>query len=299
MKRNRPSHFALLALCLGPISAAHAIGIFPPAAGQPGSTAIAAGSPLFQGWATSVVNYTPGSNVDQQFRTPEKALGAPGNSDGSGAGFTFDIVSLGRGGSITLGFDAPLFDGPGADFAVFENSFSDTFLELAWVEVSSDGSNFFRSPAFSLTPSPVGAFGAVDPTEIEGVAGKYRAGFGTPFDLAQLAGTPGLDVNNVGFVRLVDIVGDGSAPNDLNPQSLADWLNVPLVGLPQSLVDIALNAPAAIYDPYPTVGSAGFDLDAIGAINVAVVPLPASAWLLGSGIAFLWARRRRAVRQDG
>ena len=57
------------------------------------------------------------------------------------------VVSLGDGGSITLTFAHPLSDGTGPDLAVFENAFNDTFLELAFVEVSSDGANFVRFPA--------------------------------------------------------------------------------------------------------------------------------------------------------
>jgi hypothetical protein len=296
ISRLRPHPAVLAGLLVASSGAAHGAGIFPPAAGQPGSTAVAAGSPAIQGWATSVVSYVPGTFVDASFQTPQRALGAAGNSNGANLGFTFDIVSLGRGGNITLGFDTPIINGPGSDFAVFENSFSDTFLELAWVEVSSDGSNFVRFPAFSLTAAPVGGFGSVDPTNIEGVAGKYRGGFGTPFDLDDLAGIPGLDVNQVTQVRLVDIVGDGSAANDLTPQSLADWLNLPLAGLPPELVALAQNAPSVIYDPFPTTGSAGFDLDAVGVINAAVVPLPATAWLMASAIGALAGRRWRRQR---
>lgn len=46
-----------------------------------------------------------------------------------------------------------------------------------------------------------------------------------------------------------------------------------------------------IYDPYPTPGSAGFDLDAAGVINA--VPIPGSLWLLGSGLIGLVAIRRK------
>lgn len=285
-------HSVLLAVLATALPAAHAAGIFTGAAGTPGSNAVAATSPEILGWATAVVSYTPGTHVDPGFQTPAKALGVAGNSDGNDAGFAFDMVSLGRGGSITLTLDRPIMDGVGYDFAVFENSFSDTFLELAWVEVSSDGSSFFRFPAFSLTPGPVGAFGAMDPTGIEGMAGKHRGGFGTPFDLAQLADRPGLDVGHVSYVRLVDVVGDGSAPNDLDSASLAQWFGVAQGDLPAALVALADNAPNAIYDPYPTVGSAGFDLDALGVMNVAPVPVPAAGWLLVTAIGSLWLRRR-------
>jgi len=257
----------LLLLALAPLSAA--AGIFAPAAGQPGTTAISRTDPDFDAWAVAHQDYVAGLAVDAAFRTPDKALGFPGNSDGSGQGFVFDIVSLGRGGSITLRFSPGIANGPGPDFAVFENSITDTFLEFATVEVSSDGQNFVAFPAFSLVPAPVSGFGSVDTTDVEQLAGKYRRGFGTPFDLQQLAGSPDLDLANVRYVRLVDVVGDGSVPNDLTPQRLADWLGLPLSGLPQALIDIVNSAPPGVYDPYPTVGSAGFDLDAVGVLQPA------------------------------
>jgi hypothetical protein len=249
-------------------------GIFAPAAGQPGSTAIGRNDPDFVAWAVAHQDYIAGLEVDAAFQTPAKALGFPGNSDGSGQGFVFDVVSLGRGGSITLRFSPGIANGPGYDFAVFENSITDTFLEFARVEVSSDGQNFVAFPAFSLVPAPVSGFGSVAATDVEQLAGKYRRGFGTPFDLQQLAGSPGLDLANVRYVRLVDVVGDGTAGNDLTPQRLADWLGLPLSELPQALVDIVNAAPPVIYDPYPTVGSAGFDLDAVGVLQPALLDAP-------------------------
>ncbi len=213
-----------------------AAGPYAPAAGEVGSTAIAMDDPAIVAWATDWKQYTPGTEVSATFQTPDKALGpAVGNS--------FDIVSLGRGGEITLQFDIPIRDGLGADFAVFENSVTDTFLELAYVEVSSNGTDFFRFDTDSLTASSVGGFGSVDPTNIDGFAGKYRQGVGTPFDLNDLAGiSADLDVNAISHVRLIDIVGDGSQTD---------------------------SSGDTVYDPFPTVGSAGFDLDAIGVINQA------------------------------
>ncbi len=213
-----------------------AAGPYAPAAGQFGSTAIAMDDPAIIAWATDWKQYTPGTEVSATFQTPEKALGPA-------VGTSFDIVSLGRGGEITLQFDIPIRDGLGSDFAVFENSVTDTFLELAFVEVSSNGTDFFRFDTDSLTASSVGGFGSVDPTNIDGFAGKYRQGFGTPFDLNDLAGVSAdLDVSAISHVRLIDIVGDGSQTD---------------------------SSGDTVYDPYPTVGSAGFDLDAIGVINQA------------------------------
>jgi hypothetical protein len=210
-------------------------GPYAPAAGQAGSTAIGKDSPLIAAWATGHVNYLPGAGATAPFITPSKAYG-------QAEGLPGEIVSLGDSGQITLAFANPIADGPGFDFAVFENSFSDTFLELAWVEVSGDGANFFRFANDSLTASPVPFLGgSIDPTNLEGLAGKYRGGFGTPFDLASLG------LSQVTHVRLVDVIGDGTAKD---------------------------TSGDTIYDPYPTSGSAGFDLDAVGVMNQ--VPEPST-----------------------
>ena len=223
-----------------------AAGLFAPAAGQPDSTAVDATDPAIEAWASGYRDYQQGSHLSSEFIAPNKALGVPGNSNGNQEGVVFDIVSLGRGGSITLTFSRPIVNGSGFDFAVFENSFDDTFLEFAKVEVSSDGFNFVAFPAFSQVPGPVGGFGAVDVTEVEQLAGKYRGGYGTPFDLEQLVGLSAVDLNDIRYVRLNDVVGDGTSPNDLTPQAIADWLGVDVAIFSQVLLDIINSAPPVI-----------------------------------------------------
>jgi len=230
-------------LCWLSLSVPAIAGPYAPAAGQPGSTAVHMDDPAFVGWATGYRDYIAGGNVDTTWQTPEKALG-------KAVGGSYDVVSLGRGGQITLTFNPPIEDGEGWDFAVFENSFSDTFLELAYVEVSTNGQDFVRFDSISLTPNPVGGFGNVDPTDIDGLAGKYRQGYGMPFDLQDLAGKTevlagDVDLARIGYVKIIDIVGDGTHSD---------------------------SRAHVIYDPYPTVNSAGFDLDAIGVSNGAPYP---------------------------
>lgn len=217
---------------------------YAPAAGQTGTTAMAADSSAFIAWAT-------GSDLQRGYQNiadPSMGYASVGDSFSVvGIAGTNGVVSLGDGGSAIVHFAHPIVNGPSWDFAVFENSFNDTFLELAFVEVSSDGTHFYRFPASSLTQtdSQTLSFGATDPAKINNLAGKYRAMYGTPFDLAEMTGIAGLDVNDVRFVKIVDVIGD------IDPQYASH--------------DTAGNA---VNDPWPTAfPSGGFDLDAVGVIH--------------------------------
>jgi hypothetical protein len=213
---------------------------FAPAAGSSASSALSKDDARFAAWASKIVAVNYGDAVTAEWQTPDNALGPA-------SGSTTDVVSLGEGGTITVGFDVPLADGTGYDFAVFENGFGDDYLELAFVEVSSDGTHYVRFDTSSLVDAPVGAYGRLDPTKLEGFAGKYRVGFGTPFDLAWLEARPEvqaglLDLSRITSIRVVDIIGDGRVRDSFGH---------------------------VVYDPFPTTGSAGFDLEAIGLLNVA------------------------------
>ncbi|NCD23891.1 MAG: DUF4465 domain-containing protein, partial [Spartobacteria bacterium] len=197
-----------------------------------GSDGIAATNPAILCWATGWTNYLPGPVLSNQYLNAENALGAAFGADGQTN--EFHVTGLGDQGSITLTFPVPIADGPGPDFAVFENAFADTFLELAWCEVSSDGTNFVRFRGHCLATEPIADF--TDPTAYGGFAGRHVRSVGTPFDLRLLAGAPGLDVRRVTHVRLTDVRGDGDTPDSYgNP----------------------------IYDPTPEWGPGDFDLDAV------------------------------------
>jgi len=204
-----------------------------------GTDAVPLADPRVVGWAGAVVAPVAwGTDLLPKWQETGRALG-PCTGD------PLDVVSLGNGGTLAVTFDPPIADGPGPDLAVFENGITDTFLELAWVEVSSDGATFVRFPAFYDGDAPVSAYAGHDRALIHGFAGRYRVGFGTPFDLAELAADPAvtrgaLDLAAVRVVRLVDVVGDGSRLD---------------------------GAGHPIYDPTPTVESAGFDLDAVAALR--------------------------------
>ena len=70
--------------------------------------------------ATEVVDFQPGHNGFGDSRLPDIVLGPPmGGGEYSGG---IDVLSLGVGGEITLGFGPrECIDGPGVDFIVFES----------------------------------------------------------------------------------------------------------------------------------------------------------------------------------
>jgi len=226
------------------LSKLFAQGPYAPAVGNEGCTAIHKDSSVFEAWATTCDLQRGWQNI------ADTSLGQPTigtNVSATGSPMANGLVSLGDGGIATLSFNGYIYNDSGADFAVFENSFDGMFLELAFVEVSSDGINFFRFDAVSLTPNLVQLDNnaQMDATYIHNLAGKYRAGYGTPFDLAELDGIAGLDISQITHVRIIDVVGS------INP----------LFGTYDSQNNI-------INDPYPTpFTQGGFDLDAVGVIH--------------------------------
>ena len=217
---------------------------FAPPAGQPGSTAMYKDSSAFVAWATGskiLRGYQDISMPSLGYATVGDSAAAMGKADGT------KVVSLGDGGEAILTFKFPIKNEEGYDFAVFENGFSDTFLELAFVEVSSDGIHFFRFPAVSNTQDTLqmGNDASIDARHLNNLAGKYRSTYGTPFDLQELSGIPELDINKVTHVKIIDVVGSINATyatHDTNGKK--------------------------INDPWPTgFASSGFDLDAVGVIH--------------------------------
>lgn len=219
---------------------------FAPAAGQPGSTALRADSSCFINWA-SHCHIQRGL---KQINLPDSGYASVGTAQSAiGQASTNGVVSLGDGGIATLSFNPPITDGNGFDFAIFENTFLDTFLELAFVEVSTDSQSWARFPNECLTQTKVqtAAFGFTQPTNIHNLAGKYRHPYGTPFDLKDLAMMSNIRTNEIRYVRIIDVVG---SIDTLYAQR--DSKN------------------RIINDPWPTpFASSGFDLDAVGVINQA------------------------------
>ena len=233
---------------------------FAPAADEPGSSAIFKDSSVFKAWASECyvnrgyiniedtnLTYTQGDITSNKafFGSDTLALGQPNG--------IMDVVSLGDGGSAVITLKDAMVNGKGPDFAVFENGFKQSappylyYLELAFVEVSSDGLNYIRFPSVSLTQdsSQINQYGGINPENINNLAGKYIVDYGTPFDLEDLKDSSNIDINNITHIKIIDVVGD---INDsfANYDSQGNKIN----------------------DPWPTpFWSGGFDLEAVGIIN--------------------------------
>lgn len=237
-------HITLISLSSLLVSGLSSFAQFAPGVGQPGTTAMYKDSSAFTGWATKC-SISRGLQDISVSSGPYASVGDSTSAFGKAG--TTGVVSLGDGGIATLQFASPIQNGPGPDLAVFENSFDDSFLELAFVEVSSDDGTYFRFPAVSNTDATTqtAAFGLTDPTKIHNLAGKYRGNYGTPFDLSDIPDNLLLNKQAITHVRIIDVVGciqDQYCTRDANNNK--------------------------VNDPWPTAfGSGGFDLDAVGAIH--------------------------------
>ena len=225
---------------------------FAPAQDQPGTTAMHADSSAFVAWATGCVAEPGPMNISN----PSAGTAGSGWPASNVIGFpqgTMGVTCLGDGGMATVTFASPICNREGPDFAVFENGFENAqtpgywFLELGFVEVSSDGEHFFRFPAYSntQTDTQLGGMGCIDPSQIHNLASKYGAMYGTPFDLDEVPDDPLLDKDHITHVRIVDVVGS------IDPE----YATYDCQGHP-------------VNDPWPTpFASGGMDLDAVGVIH--------------------------------
>tara|TARA_Y100000782_G_C10185534_1_gene266266 strand:- start:2388 stop:3377 length:990 start_codon:yes stop_codon:yes gene_type:complete len=226
-------------------------GPFHPGVGIAGSNAVYMDSNIVYGWAQNCTVIRGYENIATPSTLASAGLEnqAEGKADGT-------IVSLGDSGIALYTLAEPLSDHNGYDFAVFENGFYSPleegyFLELAFVEVSSDGTNYYRFPATSLTDTStqVDPYGVMDPTYVNNLAGKYQSGYGVPFDLSELDSITTLDLQAITHIRIVDVVG---AIDTAYAQRDKD-------GRP-------------VNDPWPTEwASSGFDLDALAFLDESIV----------------------------
>lgn len=243
-------------------------------------------------WADAVVSYVAGSGAPAAFQTPAVALGEPTRFTGQTAGFPGsvtpfasafegdEIVSIGRGGSLTLRFDEPVLNDAanpwGIDLLVFGNAFfySDDFSPVAqnvWqaggrIEISSDGADWraitgvdadgvFPTLGYSDEVNPFG-----------GAAGNLLSDFTKPVDPS--FAWQGLDLAGL----VAGYAGSGGGAG----------VDIGSVGLSSvSFVRFSLATDAAL---------AKFEIDAVSDV---AVPGPGVLGVMAGGLVLL--RRRRGA----
>ena len=223
---------------------------YAPQAGLLGSTALHKDSSIFVDWAINCTINRGWMNV------ADTALGkTTAGVNSSASGFPDgDVVSLGDGGEAIYYFSNPIVNGPGFDFAIFENGFRNpadsnlSYMELAFVEVSNDGVNYKRFAATSHIDTSIQTAGFGQYTDcrlVNGLAGKYIANNGTPFDLDEFLPLSSINLNDIHYIKIKDVVG-------------SIHRNYCSYDAQQNIIN----------DPYPTdFISGGFDLDALGIIH--------------------------------
>lgn len=262
--------------------------------------AAAAAGAVASPFATSVVSYTSGSNANPSYTEASSALGSAARTTGSGAfasgvtpfnpAFSTDqIVSVGSGGHLTLGFDTAFTNNAshrfGVDLIIFSNSFfvDQSFFDadptndgsgvlgaapavfgsagIADVFVSADGQDWRLAAVTSLNLFPTLAYSDYTQTTPSGpglVPTDYTRAIDPAITLASLA-----DLSFGELIARYDGSGGGVG------------IDIASTGLTSArFVRIENNSNAA------------FNIDA-----VSVVPAPASVMAL-AGIG-LSARRRR------
>jgi len=236
----------LVISCIALLLSTVCFGQFDPAGGQTGSKAIHKDDVSLSYWGDSVVV----QRGNQRINASNPVVVSTGVETDALGQADNRTISLGDGGTATYIFKRPVTNIDGPDFVVFENGFEwagGYFLELAFVEVSSDGKRFVRFPAQSMadTTNQIENLAYMECEWYHNLAGKHQAPYGTPFDLEELIDTTQIDLSAITHIRLVDVVGsvnDSFVRRDINGRK--------------------------INDPWPTdFESGGFDLDGVGVLQ--------------------------------
>ncbi|MCA9276137.1 MAG: hypothetical protein KDA29_08930 [Phycisphaerales bacterium] len=252
-------------------------------------------------FATSVLSYDPGTNATAGYTNANTALGSAERFTGEGVfpgGVTpfnpafgnDELVSIGSGGHLTLGFDATITNDAshlyGIDLIIFSNS---GFVDTSWsdadpsndgsgvvgsnpfvfgaggeatIQVSQNGTDWFTASITALDLFPTLGYSDYTSTT-PGDHGSIESDFSLAMD-------PNLTVDDLANLSFAELVAfyDGSGGG---------------IG-----IDIASSGlDSASYVRFLNNSGEAFEIDA-----VAVVPAPGVLFMLGLGGIFATPRRR-------
>ncbi|MBX3361230.1 MAG: hypothetical protein KF912_04280 [Phycisphaeraceae bacterium] len=245
-------------------------------------------------YATQWLTYNAGSNPALNYTDPASALGRPSRFTGDNAEFLYpsavtafngafnydQVVSIGTGGHIVLGFDTPVRDNPnnpfGIDILIFGNtSFIDAdypngivggiFSEGGVVELSADGLHWVTATGVvpDGTIPTIGYSDLTDPFAL--TRGSVPSNFRLPVD-------PSIDFAGMNYTQVLDAYnGSGGGTG----------IDIGAYGL--SVVNYV-----RISNPF---GTSAIEIDALS--RVAAIPAPGSLTLILAA-SFVAPRRRRS-----
>lgn len=237
-------------------------------------------------WADRVVSYTAGDGVSADFDNPARALGSPTRVNFFGDTVTpfntpywsTDVVSIGRGGSLTVAFDEAVtndaFNPFGIDLLVFGNQFYVTgndgrvtglFAEGGSIELSSDGVHWTLVTGL-MAESGFATNGFIDTVDLQfgSDVGTMPTDFTKPVDPS---------FSTLGLTREQVVAGYNGSGGGLG-------IDIGAYGLSEVRFVRVTNAIDAAGTP---------DID--GFADVTAVPAPAALAVLGLGIL---GRRKRS-----
>lgn len=252
-------------------------------------------------FATSVLSYDAGSNAVAGYTNANTALGSAERFTGEGifpggvtpfnpAWTSDELVSVGSGGHLTLGFDATITNSAsnafGIDFIVFSNA---GFLDTSWSDAdpNNDGSGVVGPNPFIF-----GAGGAATIQVSQNGTDWHTASI-TTLDLFPTLGYADFTETTPGAPGLVE----SNFAQAMDPTlALSDFANLTfaeIVALYNGSgggigIDIASTGlESASYVRFLNESGEAFEIDA-----VAVVPAPGVLFMLGLGGVFATPRRR-------
>lgn len=252
-------------------------------------------------FATSVLSYDAGSNAVAGYNDPMTALGSAERFTGEGvfpggvtpfnpAFGTDELVSVGSGGHLSLGFNTTITNNAahayGIDLIVFSNS---GFLDTSWSDAdpNNDGSGVVGSNPFVF-----GAGGEATIQVSQNGTDWFTASI-TTLDLFPTLGYSDYTTTTPGELGMVE----SDFTRALNPATtLADLANLSFAELVAFYdgsgggigIDIASSGlDSASYVRFLNNSGEAFEIDA-----VAVVPAPGVLFMLGLGGIFATPRRR-------
>lgn len=236
-------------------------------------------------FASSVISYAPGSNAATGYTNPLSALGAPELLTGEGidpsvvtpfqpAFLPSEIVSIGAGGQLTLGFSPPIVDHPGnpfgIDLIIFGNSF---FIDAAYpqgvvgglvadggtIELSADGTSWISLPGLAAD----GHF----PTLAFSDSGAYDSAVGSNATDPCRPVDPALGVDSLiglSYAELIDAYdgGSGGTGVDIKAAGLESVVAVRITVAPGFNPNVEVDAISRVR---PLVSRVDFNAD--GAVD--------------------------------